>query len=438
MPQRGLIYRVLVASPSDCVQERIAIPEIIHSWNAANSLRLCAILEPVLWESHATPELGDRPQALINKQLVENCDILVGVFWTRFGTSTGVAESGTAEEIEEFRNTNKPVLLYFSSAPVAPDSLDSEQYRSLVEYKRKLQAQGLVFSYDSVEEFRHLLQRHISSSIGILLQNAPTEKLDMAREFHMEARRNFGERDYEKAEDAANRSVELDPTDSMTWSLLGRIRIRLGKPAEAINAFEHALAVNKQPDWRTIYLHNRALARILNRDFGHARNDLNACVAENPHSWVSLRWRAQASYYMNDFSAALADAESSVKESPGRISNQAVLAIVAKGAGKTNKAVKATENAVRSKPQKSPDYYYLAALKGSQGDRDEALRLLALSIQLDEKMRSRALFDPFWDWLREDASFTRLVSIDSGRDRKNPIERSSFDNGQKEVGEDFD
>jgi hypothetical protein len=169
MPQQGLIFRVLVASPSDCIQERKAIPEIIYSWNAANSLRNAAILEPVLWETHATPAMGDRPQALINKQLVQQCDLLVGVFWTRLGTNTGVAESGTVEEIEEFRKHGKPVLLYFSSVPVIPESIDHEQYQKLVAYKKTLQDQGIVFSYDSVGAFRELLQRHLASTIGDLL-----------------------------------------------------------------------------------------------------------------------------------------------------------------------------------------------------------------------------------------------------------------------------
>jgi len=172
MSQDGLIFRILVASPSDCIQERKAIPEVIYSWNAANSTRTAAILEPVLWETHATPELGDRPQALINKQLVQQCDVLIGVFWTRLGTATGVAESGSAEEIEEFRKVDKPVLLYFSSVPVVPESIDLEQYHALIEYKKKLQSDGLVFSYNSVGDFRQLLQRHLSSTMGILLEKS--------------------------------------------------------------------------------------------------------------------------------------------------------------------------------------------------------------------------------------------------------------------------
>lgn len=178
MPQNGLIYRILIASPSDCIQERKAIPEVIYSWNAVNSLKTSAILEPVLWETHSTPELGDRPQAILNKQLVENCDILVGVFWTRLGTHTGESESGTTEEIEEFRKAGKPVLIYFSSVPVHPDSIDVEQYKLLTEYKKRLQKEGLVSTYDSIGDLRDKIQRHISSTITSIHEGTKTDQLD--------------------------------------------------------------------------------------------------------------------------------------------------------------------------------------------------------------------------------------------------------------------
>ncbi len=162
MPQKALIYRILVASPSDCVHERRLVPDVISAWNAAHSLATGAILEPVLWETHALPESGDRPQGIINRQLVDNCDILIGTFWTRLGTSTGKAESGTAEEIEEFRSGGKRVLLYFSSAPVAPESLDAEQYAGLTAYRTRLGQDSLYFKYEDLGQLRVLLQSHIA------------------------------------------------------------------------------------------------------------------------------------------------------------------------------------------------------------------------------------------------------------------------------------
>lgn len=178
MPQEALVFRLLVASPSDCVQERKAIPEVIHAWNAAHSLARGVMLEPVRWETHSRPELGDRPQGILNKQLVERCDVLVAAFWTRLGTHTGQAESGTAEEILEFRRAGKPVLLYFSSVPVVPDSVDAEQYAALNDYRRTLEAEGIVSRYDNIGELREQLYRHLSSLD--LLRGSDTDRSEPA------------------------------------------------------------------------------------------------------------------------------------------------------------------------------------------------------------------------------------------------------------------
>lgn len=172
MPQLGLIFRVLVASPSDCVQERKIIPEVIAAWNAVHSLSAGAVLEPVMWETHSRPAMGNRPQELLNKQLVQNCDLLVGAFWTRLGTPTGKADSGTVEEIEEFRSASRPVLLYFSSAPVVPESLEREQYEALLKYRDELQQDGLYSRYETHADFRDQFQRHLASTMIDLLKDA--------------------------------------------------------------------------------------------------------------------------------------------------------------------------------------------------------------------------------------------------------------------------
>lgn len=88
---------MLIASPADVGDERLVIPEVINEWNAVSAFRAKSLLMPVKWETHTYPAMGDRPQAVINEQIVKDCDLLVGIFWTRIGTQTGVSVSGTAE-----------------------------------------------------------------------------------------------------------------------------------------------------------------------------------------------------------------------------------------------------------------------------------------------------------------------------------------------------
>lgn len=164
------VLRVLIASPGDTAAARQVVREVIDDWNSLNAEESGVILLPVAWERDATPQMGDRPQGIINRQLVDVSDILVGTFWTRLGTPTSEAESGTTEEIERFIGEGKPVLLYFSNQPVAPDSVEQEQLSRLRDFRQSLESRGLYDNYaDAMELWRKLpaaLSRTIRDSFG--------------------------------------------------------------------------------------------------------------------------------------------------------------------------------------------------------------------------------------------------------------------------------
>lgn len=156
------VFNVLIASPSDVPRERLAIAECLHSWNALNSKDTGKVLLPVMWESHSAPSMSDRPQGVINEQLVRGCDMLVGAFWTRLGTPTGKAVSGTVEEINWFRKQKKPVMLYFSKAPLSQDTLDTDQWAELKKFRDSLQKEGLLEQYEDIGELSRKIMRQIT------------------------------------------------------------------------------------------------------------------------------------------------------------------------------------------------------------------------------------------------------------------------------------
>lgn len=156
------VYKVLIASPSDLIEERKLITDVINNWNVVNSEEYGIVLLPVKWETHSHPELGDRPQGLLNKQFVDSCDILIGAFWTRIGSPTGVAVSGTVEEIELLRSNGKLVMLYFSSLPVPPDKIDLKQLEALRAYKNSLYSQGLLETYGSLFDLEKKIKEHLT------------------------------------------------------------------------------------------------------------------------------------------------------------------------------------------------------------------------------------------------------------------------------------
>ena len=165
MGYTATVYRVFIASPSDVPKERAIIRNTVIDWNSIHGASRRIFFDPIGWETHAFPTIGDRPQALINKQILENADLLIGVFWTRLGTSTGPHPSGTVEEIEEHLAAGKPAMVYFSDVPVRLDSVDEFQYKALKEFRLKLHNRGLVESYVDHSEFAQKLNRQLNQII---------------------------------------------------------------------------------------------------------------------------------------------------------------------------------------------------------------------------------------------------------------------------------
>jgi hypothetical protein len=166
MSYTATAYKVMIASPSDVVAERNVIREVLHEWNAVNSEKRQMVLLPVGWETHTSPEMGSAPQTIINDQILLTCDLLVGVFWTRVGTPTDKYMSGSVEEIEEHIRASKIAMLYFSSSPVMPDSIDPDQYTKLKEFKESCKSRGLFEPYSDIGDFKEKFYRHIQLKIN--------------------------------------------------------------------------------------------------------------------------------------------------------------------------------------------------------------------------------------------------------------------------------
>ncbi|SNT49710.1 protein of unknown function [Tardiphaga sp. OK246] len=159
------VLRVLIASPSDLAEERKAAIEAVYEWNAQHAFAESTVLLPVAWETHAMPATGVRPQQAINEQLVHSSDILLGMFWTKLGTTTGAAESGTVEEIGKFVADGKPALLYFSNRPIDPNKIDLKQHRRLKAFQAATYTTALVGSFVSPDELKTKASRDLLTHV---------------------------------------------------------------------------------------------------------------------------------------------------------------------------------------------------------------------------------------------------------------------------------
>jgi hypothetical protein len=185
MSFKAEIYRVLIASPSDLADERRVATEAINEWNSLHAAAESIVLLPVKWETHAHPESGVRPQAAINAQIVHTCDILIGMFWTKIGTNTGVAVSGTVEEIDQFVAAAKPAMLYFSRRPIDPNAIDLKQQKKLRTFKDDTYKNALTGVFTGLDDLRQTLLRDLLSQVRKLTPGRRranrSEKLDEAK-----------------------------------------------------------------------------------------------------------------------------------------------------------------------------------------------------------------------------------------------------------------
>jgi hypothetical protein len=158
-------YMVLIASPSDVHGEREEAVRVMQNWNALHSDNRRVVILPLRWETHTAPEYNVRPQEAINGRIVDDCDLVVGIFWTKLGTPTEEADSGTLEEIERVAKAGKPVMLYFSHVPVDPTKVDLKQMGKLKKFNESILSNALVETFGTSLEFRDKLASQLELKI---------------------------------------------------------------------------------------------------------------------------------------------------------------------------------------------------------------------------------------------------------------------------------
>lgn len=160
------VLKVLIASPTDTGEARDAVQDVLFAWNGRRSERERVILLPRRWETDSIPKTGGDGQDIINKQLVDTSDIVIGIFNAKLGGVTPRAISGTVEEIERADQAGKPVHIYFSDELVPRSARETSA--KLDEYREKLQKKALYGTYNDLHELRSKVDRAIEDDLTAL------------------------------------------------------------------------------------------------------------------------------------------------------------------------------------------------------------------------------------------------------------------------------
>ena len=158
MTYSAVVRRLLISCPGDVPLDDLAtIQKAINRWNGIYGEQFGAVVIPISWGTHAAAEFGRPPQALLNDQLVDGCDICLALFANRLGTPTATAESGTAEEIERLSSSGKYVGILRSRRLVDPSTIDHTQAKRLDDYLGQISRNSLVLDYaDDAQLSQHV------------------------------------------------------------------------------------------------------------------------------------------------------------------------------------------------------------------------------------------------------------------------------------------
>ncbi len=165
--------RIVLSSPGDVEKERQIMQNVIDELNNGVAADRDLHLELSRWETDAYPGFhADGPQGIVDPILkIEECDILLGIFWKRFGTPTKDAQSGTEHEIrtaiKSWKQRERPeIMMYFKEEPFyTKDVKEHNQHGLVIQFRNEFPKEGLYQTFKDVTEFERLTRCHLSNFI---------------------------------------------------------------------------------------------------------------------------------------------------------------------------------------------------------------------------------------------------------------------------------
>lgn len=172
----GQVVSIFISSPGDVSADREFVVATIMRWNQRNGKARGIFFNPLTWESLVAPDIGESGQSVIQSQIGNDYDIYLGLMWTRFGTPTLNANSGTEDEfleaVQRFKDGgNISVAFLFKNAPISPNLIDNKQLGQVQSFRESVKDAGCLFrEYDD--------QNNLNNVIVLILDNYANRNKD--------------------------------------------------------------------------------------------------------------------------------------------------------------------------------------------------------------------------------------------------------------------
>ena len=181
MKKEDRVLKVTLCCPGDVSKELKVAEKVINEWNQINWDATGCGLMTQHWRKSSVPDLGERAQRVIDRQLIDDSTIVVGIFWKRLGTPTGLAESGTVEEIDRAVHNDIRTMVYFSNREAPRMVVDAGQVRSLEKFRNQVFEMGLASSFESLRQFEKDFRTHLGLAVHEILAKLEQAKPKRSR-----------------------------------------------------------------------------------------------------------------------------------------------------------------------------------------------------------------------------------------------------------------
>ncbi|MBN1550465.1 hypothetical protein JW979_03300 [bacterium] len=174
MTERPHLVSVFLASPGDVSNERLQVEKTINEMNIWLKKLVNVQFELIKWETHTYPGVGEDAQDVINKQVSGTYQVFIGILWSRIGSQTKRADSGTVEEfqIAYKRYCDDPranhIMFYFKDKPIPPSQIVPDQIAEVQNFKKKISiSKGVYYrEFNESDELCSLMRIGLSSLIA--------------------------------------------------------------------------------------------------------------------------------------------------------------------------------------------------------------------------------------------------------------------------------
>lgn len=181
MTKTSKTLNVSICCPGDVEREIVIAREVINGWNQRHGESTGWCIKARHWSTDCAPTMDERGQAAINRQMIDKSHIIVAIFWTRLGTPTGLAGSGTEEEITRAMARDIRVMPYFSRLEAPYTRVDPEQMQKLQIFHAKMVSVGFPWTFKSRQEFRKLLENQLDIAVREILTKSEIPKKPAAK-----------------------------------------------------------------------------------------------------------------------------------------------------------------------------------------------------------------------------------------------------------------